>query len=136
MEKNLLMLFCPNCGSKFEAASSPRVSIGKLGIEYSCPICEYSSVFAQKGLVAGPTELIDFEQSIRQLLIKARDGGLANGDIIEVLKNELEFAAETGETGHAFLVQLIDLGSPENSSNPVPIPERVIPLNHTPQTPA
>ena len=124
MEKHYLKLFCPNCGSKFEEAESPRVAIGNLGKEYVCPVCEFSPVFARKGLVPGPTELVDFEQSIRQLLIKARAGGLANNDIIEVLKNELEFAAETSETGHSFLVQLIDLGSPEKTGNPDPIPER------------
>jgi hypothetical protein len=123
MEKNFLKLFCPNCGSTFEAAEAPRMSIGNQGKEYVCPVCEYYPVLPQMGLMPGPTELIDFEKSVRQILIKARAGGLANTDIIAVLKNELEFAAETGETGHSFLVQLIDLGSPESSNNPVLIPE-------------
>ncbi len=123
MEKNYLKLFCSNCGSKFEASETSRVAIGKLGKEYVCPVCEFSPVFARNGLAPRPTELVDFEQSVRQILIRARAGGLANSEIIDVLKNELEFAAETGESGHSFLVQLIDLGSPESSNSPELIPE-------------
>ena len=118
-----MKLVCPNCGSKFKSEESTQAAIGKLGKEYVCPVCEFSPVYTIKGLVPGPTELIDFEQSIRQILIKARAGGLSNRDIISVLKNELEFAAETGEAGHSFLVQLIDLGSVENQNGPVTIPK-------------
>lgn len=128
MEKHYLMLFCSNCGSKFEAAKSPRVEIGRLGKEYVCPVCEFSPVFARNGVAPGLTELVDFERAIRQMLIKAREGGLTNSEIIEVLKNELEFAAETGESGHSFLVQLIDLGAPEKSNNPALIPESRVTL--------
>lgn len=116
-------LFCTNCGSQFQASDSPRVTTGKLGNEYVCPVCEFFPVWAKEIQVSSPTAMADFEHSIRQTLIEAKAGGLPANDIIAVLKNELLYAAESGGTGHAFLVQVIDLGSPTNSNTAFPIPE-------------
>lgn len=110
-----MKLFCTNCGSSFDAANSTSITIGKLGKEYVCPVCEFYPVWANEQREPDPTAISDFEQSIRHLLIQAITSGLQINDIINVLKSELEFAAETGSTGHTFLVQLIDLGSHENS---------------------
>ena len=106
-----MKLFCTNCGSSFEAADSSRVTNGKLGKEYVCPVCEFYPIWASGLREPGQTAISDFEQSIRQLLIEARNGGLPDANILAVLKGELEFAAETANNGHNFLVQLIDLGS-------------------------
>lgn len=122
VENDNLKLFCTNCGSSFDAADAPRVTNGKLGKEYVCPICEFYPILAKEGKDQDPTMLSDFEKAIRQLLIEARAGGLPDHDIIAVLKGELEFTAELSLTGHAFLVQLIDLGSHDNSNGYVPVP--------------
>jgi hypothetical protein len=123
MEKNIMKLFCTNCGSDFDAVASPRVTGGKLGTEYVCPVCEFYPVWAKEGDVQSLMVVADLQQSIRQTIIPARAADLPVEGIIAVLKSELEFAAEMGDTGHSFLVQVINLGSYENSNGPAPVPE-------------
>ncbi len=118
-----MKLHCTNCGSDFEELDSPNVTKGPLGTEYVCPVCEFYPVWGKHPREVSPFSVADLEKSIRQTLIQARASGLPVNEIVGVLKSELEFAAEMNETGHSFLVQLIDLGSPENTINPAPLPE-------------
>jgi hypothetical protein len=118
-----MKLSCTNCGSSFETFDSPRIIKGDNGNEYTCPVCAFYPNRAGVSTEQSLTAITDFEQFIRQTLIQARASGVQDSEIISVLKSELEFAAEIGGMGHSFLVQLIDLGSHENSNGPDPIPE-------------
>ncbi|HWQ12138.1 MAG TPA: hypothetical protein VNL77_05025 [Roseiflexaceae bacterium] len=56
------------------------------------------------------------EVRLDALVASARASGLESAAIVQVLRDELAFAAEMGRAGHRFSVQLIDLGPSEGSA--------------------
>lgn len=59
------------------------------------------------------------------LVYEARTSGISGADIMQVLGDELEFAAEMVNTGHTFVVTLMDLGDLQLDPVRRPQPERL-----------
>jgi hypothetical protein len=59
------------------------------------------------------------------LVDEARASSIPLAEIIRVLRGELEFVAELGNCGHAFVVTVIDLGDYQHEPVSRPHPERL-----------
>src|SRR5689334_22847992 len=92
---------CPNCG-----AAAPG------GAAAVCPVCHLAS-----GHRAAAQHLSrdDLERELSALITQARTSGLDTKTILLALSEELGFAAELGQVGRQFHVQVIDLGLSEGA---------------------
>ncbi len=113
---------CPNCGTKFTEAATLEVG-SKLNISHlSCPVCHFDLSEADTSEAALPQSSADLESQVHDLLLYARTSGVKPAEIVQVLRDELEFAVELDRTGRRFSVQIIDLGSDEQSWGTLPTP--------------
>lgn len=96
-----LTVRCLNCGTPLEAPAE-----GATGVE--CPVCHFTNDLGAPPAFAMSTE--SFEARLGELIGQARVGGLAADEIVRVLRDELEFAAELASGGRQLTVQIIDLG--------------------------
>lgn len=100
--QDLLALRCGNCGTPLEwpGAGVPGVI---------CPVCQ---LFNPLDTIApSPRMTIEsFEIRLSELVAQARASQITPDDIVVVLRNELEFAAELASSGRDLCVQIIDLG--------------------------
>lgn len=113
-------LWCANCGSAL-----PSPVTGESAIV--CPVCQLvNPVGAAPMAVLLTTDSL--ETQLSALLDQARRDGLAFDEIVRVLQDELAFTAELANTGHHYLVQLVDLGPLEVQGSPRIMRERRLPL--------
>lgn len=92
---------CLNCGTALEAP--PEGAAGVI-----CPVCQYLNDLQAPAVLALTAD--SFEARLGDLIGQARSSGLAPDEIVRVLRDELEFAAELASTGRHLTVQIIDLG--------------------------
>jgi hypothetical protein len=74
-----------------------------------CPLCHFRATNADP-IAPMIASVADLEVHLDALVRSAWAGGLDTEVIVQVLRDELVFAAEMGHTGRQFIVQLIDLG--------------------------
>jgi hypothetical protein len=107
---------CSNCGATIE--------IPLLGVDIvHCPVCQYTFELRP------PVQASDFtsatlETSLSDLMAQARASGLDRDEIVRVLRDELEFAAELAHAGRNMTVQIIDLGPLDNQVARAPVRDR------------
>lgn len=95
-------IHCANCGTSLTlgAADGPGVT---------CPVCHFTNSPDIRSTEHGLT-LDAFEARLGALHNEARASGLLPDDIVHVLRDELEFAAELANRGRDLCVQIVDLG--------------------------
>lgn len=107
------IIHCPNCGTEFSPSpfSEERHDQAKLG--YECPVCHFY-------VSATPTlqrrthlSLDELETELSTLFTDAFTSGLSPDMVVNVLRNELAFAAELAHPGRRLSIQIIDLGPEE-----------------------
>lgn len=112
-------LNCPNCGTKFNeaatATSSSRVATNWEVSTMICAVCHYDLTETATKELTQPQSSAELENLVHDLLLGARTSGVDPAEIVQVLRDELEFAAELAGTGRRFSVQVIDLGPEEQS---------------------
>jgi hypothetical protein len=109
MEEHVL-LSCTNCGHEW----SPQ------GASLECPVCGFPAVADMAMDSAAIRSIADLEAQLSALLISARASGLDADEIVRVLRDELEFAAELAHAGRRLYVQLLDLGPQEGDMRTQP----------------
>jgi hypothetical protein len=96
------LIRCANCGTRLAVA--PRD-----GSSVICPVCHFAN--APDMLSSEPSMTLEaFEARLGELHRDARASGLLPDDIVHVLRDELEFAAELANRGRDLCVQIVDLG--------------------------
>ena len=60
----------------------------------------------------------EFESKLRQLIHQAENGGMSGQEIIETLRQELEFTAECVDPHFRYTVQVINLGHDDSMGGP------------------
>lgn len=110
-------LSCPNCGTKFNqvANASSRAATNGQTQPMICKVCHFDLAGTVSKELAQPQSSAELENLVHDLLIGARTRGVNTAEIVQVLREELEFAAELAGTGRRFSVQIIDLGPEEQS---------------------
>lgn len=100
-----LILRCVNCGSPLGTPPEDAVSI-------RCPVCQFDNpVFAA---ARGPALTADMlARSVGELVARARNSGVSAEVIVDMLRDELQFAAELAHAGRQLHVQILDLGPAE-----------------------
>jgi hypothetical protein len=110
MKKRSFTMRCANCGTEF-APSGPlefRSEHEEWG--YDCPVCQYHVPSSAQSESQSAMTVTQVETELRALLAKARAGGLADQELVAMLRDELEFVAELAHNGRRLSVQIIDLG--------------------------
>lgn len=106
--RELSSIRCVNCGTSLnlppEGASGVRCPVCGLFNDFSAPLPE---------LIPTPDALV---ARLGDLITLAQASGLTQEEIIGVLRDELEFAAELSSDGRHLHVQIIDLGPLEMRS--------------------
>jgi len=100
--QSLSLLRCANCGTPLEPpdAGAPGVT---------CPVCQFFNPLRTCSPSPDLT-IATFEMRLSDLVSQARASDLSLDSIVEVLRDELEFAAELASGGRDLYVQIIDLG--------------------------
>jgi hypothetical protein len=93
---------CANCGTYLTVATADELSL-------TCPVCQFANLPSAPSPGPGLT-LEAFEARLGELHSEARANGLLPDDIVHVLRDELEFAAELANRGRDLCVQIVDLG--------------------------
>lgn len=106
---------CTNCGTVWTPTEQR--------FEQACPVC---GMVASTGEAApqGVSSAGDLASQLSSLISSARLSGLEDETIVQVLRDELEFAAEMAHAGRHFCVQLIDLGPQESDILQRPVRDR------------
>ena len=105
---------CSNCGTEWNPAPRSLDQGGAPAGADVCPVCQLPVSTSE----TAPQRLIsvnDLSVQLGALIAGARASGLAPDSIVQVLRDELEFAAEMAHVGRNFCVQLIDLGPQESN---------------------
>lgn len=110
MSRQPLSLKCPNCGQEFAVSSEPTETAGARQPGDYCPVCRYLIVPPASVEPAQVQDLAGIQTQIDLLLRTARASGVPSSDIVELLREELQFEAELAQTGRHMVVQIIDLG--------------------------
>lgn len=107
---------CVNCGTPLELPPE-----GESGVR--CPVCGlFNDLDAPlPELIPTPDALV---ARLDDLIALAQASGLTQEEIIGVLRDELEFAAELASDGRHLHVQIIDLGPLEMQSLERPVRDR------------
>lgn len=96
---------CGNCGTALD-----KIPPGAAGVY--CPVCQfYNDLSERPRALAVSADALG--SSLGSLVTQARAGGLADDEIVRVLREELEFAAELAQAGRQIFVQIVDLGPSE-----------------------
>jgi len=111
MENEILKVYCNNCGTVIPRTDNQSPGSSQQSSEFDCPVCQFHNGATQAQVAfnleaLSPSQL---ESELRRLLAKAHSSQLGTAEIVEVLRKELEFEAELGQTGRRILVQIIDL---------------------------
>lgn len=114
-----LAIRCVNCGTALELPPE-----GVAGV--TCPVCGYlNELNATEALHLTADTL---EGELGDLIGRARVSGITNDEIVRILRDELEFAAELASGGRHLTVQILDLGPLEVAGLHRPARERSNPL--------
>lgn len=114
--ENDLKLHCLNCGHVWRPDESPA------GTTATCPVCQFR--VADPVADIPPVSADELETRLSTLVEAAFAGGVAPDAIVQVLQDELEFAAELAHSGRRMYVQIIDLGPQERAEITRPAPDR------------
>ena len=120
---------CTNCGTEWALEARPRHLGGASVSEPTCPVC-HLPVSTDETALLRFVSTDDLETQLRALMSSARASGLGAEVIVHVLRDELEFAAEMGQAGRRFSVQLIDLGPQQGEILNRPVRDRREILQH------
>lgn len=102
------MLSCENCGTTWTPQGAGMFGT-TTGREFICPVCQY--VVGSEPMAGSSIQSLDeLESQLDALVRRAWASGLDSAKIVDVLRQELLFAAETHNAGHMYAVQVIDLG--------------------------
>jgi hypothetical protein len=115
-------LHCVNCGNTWEPAERQRAGEQALA-EIVCPVCQYPISTAEEGRASAIT-VNDLESQLSTLIGAAFADGLEPQDIVKVLQDELEFAAEMAHAGRRLFIQIVDLGPQEAEIHASPVRDR------------
>ncbi|MBN9391452.1 MAG: hypothetical protein J0I20_25700 [Chloroflexi bacterium] len=118
-------LQCTNCGTEIKQLTPSKVKkpgepVAEELEEITCPVCNYRFVAGVEETEAPLLSREDFENKLRQLIWAANQGGMKGRDIIESLRQELEFTVECAEPGFHYTVQIINLGQENSMKAPAP----------------
>ncbi len=102
MQIGSTLMTCPNCGAEW---SSPALA--------TCRVCHYAPAEVAAGRAAAPRSAVDLHTALDDLLSRARRSGLSAETILQVLQDELAFAADLAQPDRRHLVQILDLGPQE-----------------------
>jgi len=105
---------CSNCGTKWTPAARSLDQGGASASAAVCPVCQLPLPTGET-VVKRSTSVDDLSNQLGALIASARASGLDAAIIVQVLRDELEFAAEMAQAGRHFCVQLIDLGPQESN---------------------
>lgn len=109
------LIYCVNCGT---ALGFPLEGVAGV----TCPVCQlFNELRAPERLTLTPDAL---EARLGDLIGQARAGGMPPDEIVRVLREELEFAAELASAGRHLCVQIIDLGPLESQGLQRPVRDR------------
>lgn len=100
--RNSSFLSCANCGTRLDIPMQ-----GALGV--TCPVCHFFNAFSPTYIEAHLTRE-SLETQLGELVGLARASNIAPDVIVQVLRDELEFAAELANRGRDLCVQIVDLG--------------------------
>ena len=107
---------CVNCGTSWETrAAEPSPAVASVDRARVCPVCK----LAPRHQATVPEQRLsreELERQLSRLITRARASGLDTTTILLALSEELGFAAELGQVGHQFHVQVIDLGLSEGAT--------------------
>ncbi|NTW00963.1 MAG: hypothetical protein HGA19_06575 [Oscillochloris sp.] len=95
-------LHCANCGTILEMPHEDTLGI-------TCPVCQFFNPLTVSSMEPSLT-LETFETMLGDLVTQARASEISLSDIVNVLRDELEFAAELANDGRDLYVQIMDLG--------------------------
>jgi hypothetical protein len=95
-------LGCANCGTRLDPPAQ-----GELGV--TCPVCNFFNAFSPTYIEPHLTREA-LETQLGELVSLARASDLSADVIVQVLRDELEFAAELANRGRDLCVQIVDLG--------------------------
>lgn len=95
-------LRCANCGTLLDP-------FGQSSLGVTCPVCQFLNTFSPSQSQPSLTREL-FEAQLGDLVALARASGLAPDTVVQVLRDELEFAAELANHGRDLCVQIVDLG--------------------------
>lgn len=99
---NSIPLRCANCGTLLDPS-------GQSSFGVTCPVCQFLNTFSPSPVEAKLTREA-LETQLGDLVTLARASGLTADSIVQVLRDELEFAAELANHGRDLCVQIVDLG--------------------------
>ena len=103
---------CPNCGTEWAPQEPLTTSGSDSDWGYTCPVCQYHVSATPEA----PQEALtgaELQARLAELLTLARTSGLSSEEIVNIMRDELEFEAELSTPGRRMLVQIIDLGTIE-----------------------
>lgn len=102
MQVGSKLLTCPNCGAEWP---SPTATV--------CHVCHYAPTEVLTARSSVPRSVAELHTALNDLLNHARRGGLSPESILQVLQDELAFAADLAQPERRHLVQILDLGPQE-----------------------
>lgn len=117
--------FCDNCGTELTQANRSKIKRTVQGVEeevevYTCPVCYYQFSVDDIERKLKITSREEFEGKLRTIIQQANQGGVTLEEIIETLREELEFTAEWANPNCRFTVQIINLGNEDYMTVPTP----------------
>lgn len=112
----LAHLHCMNCGMILEPP------LGSTSIVI-CSVCQFVNEVGEAPRLYTLTS-DTLETQLEALIGQARTSGLELGEIVRVLRDELEFTAELASSGRNLSVQIIDLGPMEAQGIQQPMRDR------------
>lgn len=113
-----LPMRCVNCGTMLE----PPALSGAADV--ICPVCNYHMASDAQSAAAHALTAAELETQLGALVVEARESGVPSEEIVRVLRDELEFAAELAHAGRRLTVQIIDLGPQEGQGLARPVRDR------------
>jgi hypothetical protein len=123
MEESVV-LHCINCGYEW----AQGIPGGSRARTYACPVCEFPVSLQVASVAGAPLTIDELEQRLSALMAEARDAGVEDETIMQLLSDELEFAAELAHAGRNMCVQVIDLGPIEELAFDRPVRDRSLVL--------
>ncbi len=106
---------CANCGTELNQSSQSKIIHNQQGVDeevevVTCPVCHYESIAGDKEVMPLITSREEFESKLRTIVQQASQGRVKLEEIIDTLREELEFTAQCSKPRSSFMVQIIDLG--------------------------
>ncbi len=133
------MVHCPNCGTDYTPQLRDIESTTAI-----CPVCKYAlALTTHMGVEPQQHELMsiaigaepetnNFERRLSSFVQQAHTGGMSFEDISTALRDELAFVATLSNPGHRHVIQIIDLG-PEDTTTQYTPPEQARQILQRPQ---